>query len=143
MGAAILLSREMSESAEVVLRQRGLDIPTEIDIQRSVLVQMRVPAIAIESLAMEQVATATESEQLHALATARRWGAIIVVTSKLHTAPARLAIRRHLEGTSARIIMRASRYDESSVGGGRLGPISGWCCSRPRRCSSIGWGIAD
>ena len=76
---------------------------------------MGVPATAIQSLDTEQVATATESDQLFERATASNWRAIIVVTSKLHTARARLAIRRRFDGTGVTIIMRGSRYDDANV----------------------------
>jgi uncharacterized SAM-binding protein YcdF (DUF218 family) len=37
---------------------------------------------------------------------------VIVVTSKLHTRRAAFAMRRAIEGTPVRIVMRSSRYDE-------------------------------
>jgi uncharacterized SAM-binding protein YcdF (DUF218 family) len=38
---------------------------------------------------------------------------VIVVTSKLHTRRAALAIRRELDGTSIRIVIRPTRYDDT------------------------------
>jgi uncharacterized SAM-binding protein YcdF (DUF218 family) len=111
----ILLSRQISEPAEVALRASGLTIPTEIDLQRSVLQQMGVPAAAVDEVTAEQVATANEVEELAQLAEQRRWQRLIVVTSKLHTARARLALQRRFAGTGRHIIMRASRYDDADV----------------------------
>ncbi len=107
----ILLSRPTSDGGEIALRRRGIAIPTEVDIQTDALVKMGVPRHAIHSLDEEQVSTARESQQLLDVAVANNWRSIIVVTSKLHTARARLAILRRTEGRGIRVIMRASRYD--------------------------------
>jgi uncharacterized SAM-binding protein YcdF (DUF218 family) len=111
----ILLSRQERDGGEIALARRGIAIWSEIDLQKDSLVKMGVPAEAIEAFATEQAATATESETLHAEATARGWRTIIVVTSKLHTARAGLAMRRRFDGTGVEIIMRGSRYDTMSV----------------------------
>lgn len=111
----ILLSRPMSDGAEAVLTARGLEIPSVSDIQRQALVQMSVPARAIDVVGEEQASTASESRDLRARAVAEGWTRVIVVTSKLHTARAALVLRRHVAGTGVEIIMRASRYDEADV----------------------------
>jgi uncharacterized SAM-binding protein YcdF (DUF218 family) len=110
----ILLSRQMLEGAEIVLRQRGLHVPTETDNHRLVLGQMGVPPQAIEET-VEQLTTASESVQLRALAQANRWSRVIVVTSRLHTARARLTMRRRLDDIGVRVIMRATRYDQTNL----------------------------
>jgi len=61
------------------------------------------------------VTTATEATELRTLALARGWHTVIVVTSKMHTARARLVFRRRMAGTGVRIIMRASRYDATNI----------------------------
>jgi len=111
----ILLSRQFSEGGEVALRERGITVPAEVDIQRTVLVNMGVPSDAVEALTAEQVTTATEGDALVDAARAHNWSHIIVVTSKLHTARARLAVTRRFAGTSTRIVMRASRHDRANV----------------------------
>jgi uncharacterized SAM-binding protein YcdF (DUF218 family) len=111
----ILLSRQVSEPAEVHLRSQGLHIPTETQLQRDVLHQMGVPPEAIDEVRSEQVATANEVEELATVATARQWTRLIVVTSKLHTARSALAMRRRFEPINKTIIMRASRYDTTDV----------------------------
>ena len=111
----ILLSRPERDGGEIALVRRGVAIPSELDLQRDALVAMGVPAAAIEGLDDEQLATAMESTQLFELARARGWRTIIVVTSKLHTGRARLAIERRFSGTGVQIVMRGSRYDPSNV----------------------------
>ena len=111
----ILLSRHISDGAEVALRARGLAIPSVADIQRQALVQMGVPETAIDVLGVEQETTATETRELRGRFAGSGWTRIIVVTSKLHTARAALVLRRYFSGTGARLIVRASRYDEADV----------------------------
>jgi uncharacterized SAM-binding protein YcdF (DUF218 family) len=111
----IVLSRPVSDGAEIALRRRGVAIPTEVDFQRGILIGMGVPADAIGNLSLEQVATATEGDQLLALAHTSGWHRVIVVTSKLHTARAGLTMSRRFAGSGTTIIMRASRYDAANV----------------------------
>jgi uncharacterized SAM-binding protein YcdF (DUF218 family) len=111
----IILSRSARDAGEIALQRRGIHVPTEVEIQAQALLSMGVPAQAIDTLDEEQISTASESQQLRELATASHWRAIIVVTSKLHTGRARLAILRNFAGTDTKIIMRASRYDEWTI----------------------------
>jgi uncharacterized SAM-binding protein YcdF (DUF218 family) len=111
----IMLSGQISEGAEDALRKRGITIPSELEMQRTILVSMGVPPDAIEELPDEQLTTATEGAAIASLARARNWSRIIVVTSKLHTTRARLAIRRSLQGTNAQVVVRATRYDPADV----------------------------
>ena len=71
----IVLSRPERDGGEIGLTRRGIDVVSEIDLQRDTLVKMGVPAEAIEAFDAEQAATATESDELHRLATARGWRA--------------------------------------------------------------------
>lgn len=112
---AILLSRQRADAAEIALRARGIRLPTEIEFQRDVLVQMGVSATAIDALSDAQTATANEAVTLRRFAAVKGWKTIIVVTSKLHTARARLTMVRQLEDDGRRIIMRGSRYDEANI----------------------------
>ena len=111
----ILLSRQEREGGEAALTRRGIAVPSESDVQRGVLIAMGVPAAAIETVDAEQVATAMETEALYQAASSHGWRTLIVVTSKLHTARAGMAMRRRFEGTGVQIIMRGSRYDESDI----------------------------
>lgn len=111
----ILLSRQVSEPAEVQLRAAGVRIPTETELQRNVLQQMGIPPAAIEEVTAELVATANEVDELVQFAESRRWQRIVVVTSKLHTARARLAMRRRFAPLGREIVMRGSRYDDTDI----------------------------
>ncbi len=111
----ILLSRQISDPAEAVLRARGIDLPTEVDFQRELLGKLGVPSGVVDALDAEMVATSTESDALLRRATAHGWRRIIIVTSKLHTARARLAVQRRFAGTGTGLIMRASRYDRADI----------------------------
>ena len=111
----ILLSRDARDGGEVALSNRGIAIWSQIDLQRDTLIKLGVPATAIEAVAEEQNATAMESNVLYEIAMARGWRTLIVVTSKLHTARAGLAMRRRFKGTDVQIIMRGSRYDPSDI----------------------------
>jgi uncharacterized SAM-binding protein YcdF (DUF218 family) len=111
----ILLSRDARDGGEMALSERGIPIWSQIDLQRDTLIKLGVPAAAIEAVAEEQNATAMESHVLYEIATARGWRTLIVVTSKLHTARAALAMRRRFKGTDVQIIVRGSRYDPTDV----------------------------
>lgn len=111
----VLMSRQLIEPAERMLRERGVAIPSETEVQRQVLVEMGVPDSAIEVLREEQVATANEVDELRRLADERLWTSVIVVTSKMHTARAALALRRAFDDTGTTIIMRASRFDPADL----------------------------
>jgi uncharacterized SAM-binding protein YcdF (DUF218 family) len=111
----IVLSRSERDGGEIGLTERGIDVVSEVDLQRDTLVKMGVPAEAIEAFETEQPATATESDELLRLATTRGWRRIIVVTSKLHTARAGMVMRRRFAGADVQILMRGSRYDTMDV----------------------------
>ena len=111
----ILLSRQETDGGEIALTRRGIPVPSEADVQRDTLIKMGVPPEAIEAVDDEQSATAMETEALHDAASSRGWRTLIVVTSKLHTARAGMAMRRRFEGSGVQVIMRGSRYDASDV----------------------------
>jgi len=110
----VLLSAQLLEGAELALQRRGLNIPTEPELQRAVLTQMGVPGDAIEELP-PQPSTSAEGTALAQIARARGWSRVIVVTSKLHTARVALVMRRRFEGSGVRIIVRPTRYDLADV----------------------------
>jgi uncharacterized SAM-binding protein YcdF (DUF218 family) len=112
----VLLSPESEDHrTEALLERRGIRVTTETDLQRAALVQIGVPAEAIEVLERPQVTTATEADAVVSLSRSRRWTRIIVVTSKLHTARARLVMQRRFAGSGIEVIMRGSRYDPANV----------------------------
>lgn len=107
----ILLSRQQRDGGEIELSARGIAFPTEADLQRSILGSLGVPLDAIDMLEEEQVSTSAEGRALVERAVERHWKRIIVVTSKMHTRRARLALRRQLSPRGIELVVRGSRYD--------------------------------
>lgn len=107
----ILLSRQRMDGGEFELRKRGVPYATEAEIQRAALGSLGVPLDAVEILDEEQVSTSAEARALLMRATAQHWTRIIVVTSKMHTRRAALALRRQLTPLGITLIARGSRYD--------------------------------
>lgn len=113
----IFLFREVADWGERVLIDRGVPYLRAVDVQIDAMTKLGVPRDAIGIL--DQAAnTATEARFIHQLVASNHFAAIIVVTSKQHTRRARLVIARHLAGSGAAVIMRASRYD--------LAPVDRW-----------------
>jgi len=107
----IALGGGYRESLEKQLLERGIRIPSEGEVARSALLQLGHPAERVRILGYTDN-TGEEARMLRREALARHWSRIIVVTSKLHTRRARIAMRRAFEGTEVTFIMRASRYDD-------------------------------
>lgn len=107
----IVLSGGYREHLEERLLQGGIRIPSEGEVARSALLQLGAPEPAVEILPNSDN-TAEEGVLLRRLAAERRWARVIVVTSKLHTRRAGFAMRRELDGTGIRVLMRASRFDD-------------------------------
>ncbi len=111
----IVLSRPFRDGGELALAARGIGVPSEVDIQRNALIAMGVAPDAIEAFIAEQTTTATEGDEIYAMARARNWSRLVVVTSKLHTTRARLTLARRFKGTTTQILMRASRHDRADI----------------------------
>jgi uncharacterized SAM-binding protein YcdF (DUF218 family) len=109
----ILLSAGLHEEAETVLAREGLHMPSEAEFAKKALVTLGVPESSVTILEGRPDNTSDEGELLRTQATARGWRTVIVVTSKLHTRRAALAMRRALKGTPVRVVMRATRYDDT------------------------------
>jgi uncharacterized SAM-binding protein YcdF (DUF218 family) len=109
----VVLTRDTGEPALDLLRQRGIVTPYEVDWQKSVLVQLGVPAAAVVIPQRIHDNTAQEAQTLRDLASKERWQRVIVITSKYHLRRAGLALRRELRGTSISVVMRGTRYDRA------------------------------
>src|SRR5206468_10042497 len=103
--ALIVLSPGRPEAAELLLRSHGIRFPTEVELQRDVLVQSGVPQSAIIATNGYVDNTAQEANLLRAMVKANHWRRVIIVTSKFHTRRAAFAFRRGLAGTGAEVIM--------------------------------------
>jgi uncharacterized SAM-binding protein YcdF (DUF218 family) len=109
----IVLSPGPMKKAERELRAKGLRFPTEAELGRDALVQLGVPAEAIHILPETADNTAQEADAFQRLAAQAGWQRVIIVTSPYHTRRSRFAFRREFDGTPVRILVRASRHDES------------------------------
>jgi uncharacterized SAM-binding protein YcdF (DUF218 family) len=109
----VVLSPGRPEPGEDLLRERGVRFPSDVELQRDVLLQSGLPATAVRATNGYVDNTAQEANLLRAMVRAHGWRTVMVVTSKYHTRRARFAFRRGLEGTGARAMIRASRYDLS------------------------------
>lgn len=107
----IVMSPGRLEEAEAILHQRGIRFPSEAEVARDTMLQMKVPAAAMTIMPRDVDNTAQEATEVREMARANGWSRIIVVTSKYHTRRAGYAFRREFRGTPVAIIMHASRYD--------------------------------
>ena len=109
----LVISPGRMEDAEIQLRGMGIRFPSDAELARDAIVQLKVPESAVEMLPAQLDNTAQEAAAVHELAAARHWQRVIVVTSKYHTRRARFAFVRELARTNVQVLVRASRYDPS------------------------------
>jgi uncharacterized SAM-binding protein YcdF (DUF218 family) len=109
----IVISPGRMEDAEVRIRSMGIRFPSDAELARDAVLQMKVPGSAVEMLPGSLDNTAQEAAAVHQLATERHWARLIVVTSKYHTRRARFAFARQFKGSNLQILVRASHYDTS------------------------------
>jgi uncharacterized SAM-binding protein YcdF (DUF218 family) len=112
----IVLTRPSEEPAVELLARRGIILPTSFSLMRDVLQKLGIPDQAIVVPARIHDNTAQEAQSLRALAVARGWRRVILVSSKYHLRRVRMASTRALRGTGVKIVLRASRYDQSTPG---------------------------
>jgi uncharacterized SAM-binding protein YcdF (DUF218 family) len=109
----LVLTRPQEEPAVEVLARRGIELPTRFALMRQVLQKLDVPDAVIIIPERVHDNTAQEAETLRALAVARGWRRVILVSSKYHLRRVGMASRRALRGTGVVVMLRASRYDPS------------------------------
>lgn len=107
----LVISPGRMEDAEIQVRSMGIRFPSDAELARDAIVQMKVPESAVETLPGSLDNTAQEAAAVHAMAAARHWQRVIVVTSKYHTRRARFAFARELVPANVQVLIRASRYD--------------------------------
>lgn len=107
----IVLSAGPVDDAELRLRDMGIRIPTDAELARGAMIQLKVPAGAISIFPYSLDNTAQEAEAVRVTAAAEGWHQVIVLTSKYHTRRASFAFSRELRGTGVGALMRATRYD--------------------------------
>jgi uncharacterized SAM-binding protein YcdF (DUF218 family) len=106
----IVLSPGRDEAAAKRLRQMGIRFPSEPELVREALIQLKVPADSIIVLPHDVDNTAQEAAAIRALVARERWKGLIVVTSPYHARRARLAFRREFEHTDVKVIVRSTRH---------------------------------
>jgi uncharacterized SAM-binding protein YcdF (DUF218 family) len=107
----IALSPGRMEDAERILQARGIHYPSNASLARDAMVQMGVDPSAVILPEGSVDNTGQEAAMLRALATARGWRTVMVITSKYHSRRAGFAFRRELRGASVIVILRVTRYD--------------------------------
>jgi len=110
---SVVLSPGRMEKAEIELRARGIRLPTGAEVARDAMIQLGLPAEAVQIMPGNLDNTAQEAEASHAFARSAGWRRVIVVTSRYHTRRTRFAFRREFRDTPVTVIVRASRHDES------------------------------
>ncbi|MCA1561856.1 MAG: YdcF family protein [Acidobacteria bacterium] len=115
----IVLSRGRVERAEHHLQAMGIRFPTDAELVRDALLQLKVPSTAVMILPDDQDNTAHEAQSLRKVVDQHGWTRVVVVTSKYHTRRTKFAFSRAFRGTPVRIIVRGSRYD-------RVNPARWW-----------------
>jgi uncharacterized SAM-binding protein YcdF (DUF218 family) len=109
----IVLSRGRMEAGERRLHEMGIRFPADADLASDAMIQMKVPAEAIQMLPDDLDNTAQEAAAARKLATVSGWTRIIVVTSKYHSRRSAYAFAREFSGVPIRVLVRASNYDAS------------------------------
>jgi len=110
---AIVLSPGIVTKSELDLRAKGIRYPGEAELARDAMLQLGIPAEAVRVLPGTVDNTAHEAEAFHHLVRQTGWQRIVIVTSRYHTRRTAFAFKREMRGTPVRILVRASRYDES------------------------------
>ena len=109
----IVVTRGPADPAIPRLRRLGIEIETEFDLNRRILLGVGVPEEALITPDRIHDNTAEEAQTLRELVDRHGWRRVIVVTSKFHLRRSGLAMGRALRGTRTEIIRRGSRHDES------------------------------
>jgi len=110
----LVLSPGWVEAAETRLRQQGVRLPSDADIERDVLIQLGVSADAIISLPVSADNTAQEADIIAPLVNQRRWTKLIVITDRSSTRRARYAFHRVFKDR-VQIFVTCNRFDPYDV----------------------------
>lgn len=117
LAPSILLSPGYVDPLGDELRARGIRLPREIDVHRDAMIQLGIPATAIEIMPHGYDNTADEAAGVRTIARSRGWTRLIVVTSKYHTRRSLFAFERELRGSGIEVQVRGSRYDRAQPDG--------------------------
>ena len=115
----VLLSSGYTEAAEIQLNQRGVYLQREGDVARTAMIQLGVPAAAIEVFGPAVDNTAAEASVARDIAEERGWERLLVVTANYHTRRSRFAFARVFRDSDIRVRVRGTRYE-------RISPETWW-----------------
>lgn len=104
----VLLTRTPENKVIAELQARGLDVSTKLEFRLDYLANLGVPRDATTVLQRVVESTQAEAALIAEWAESRQIGRIIVVTSRFHTARARLVFDRVLRGRPTEILIRPS-----------------------------------
>jgi uncharacterized SAM-binding protein YcdF (DUF218 family) len=110
----IVITRDRDDMPVPALERRGINIPTHIEVTRRMLQEMQIPDEAIITPDRIHDHTSDEAETLRHLALKYQWRRVILVSSKYHLRRVAFAASRALRGTGVEIVLRATRYDNST-----------------------------
>lgn len=110
----IVITRAVTEQAFFSLKRRGVQFPSDADLNRTVLKQLGVPDSAVIEPDRIHDNTAQELATLHELVVRYQWHRVILVSSKYHLRRIRFAAWRDFRGTQVQLLLRGSRYDPST-----------------------------
>ena len=110
----VVVTRAVAEQAMSIVERRGIRVESDIELNRTVLLQLGLPPSALIIPNRIHDNTAEEAQTLRELVVRNRWHKVILVTSKYHLRRAWLASRRELRGVDVRLIRRGSRYDSAT-----------------------------
>jgi uncharacterized SAM-binding protein YcdF (DUF218 family) len=104
----VWIARLLPDEAEARLRELGISLPPETELNYAILLKKGVPAKDIRLYGRDVNSTSDEADAL-AQEYGGRGKTIIVVTSRFHARRARLIFRRRLAG--ARVIVCPTPYE--------------------------------
>lgn len=110
----IVVTRAETEQAVFHLETLGIRVATRFDLNQEILLRLGVPREALVVPRFVHDNTAEEARTLRELVDEHGWRRVIVVSSKYHLRRAGLAVRRAMRGADVEVILRGSRYDEST-----------------------------
>jgi uncharacterized SAM-binding protein YcdF (DUF218 family) len=110
----LVLSPGQIEPAEARLRRQGVRFPSDVDIERDVIVQLGVPSASIVPLPDDVDNTAQEADKIAPLVNQRGWTRLIVITDRSSTRRAGYAFRR-VFGDRVGIVVTCNRVDPYDV----------------------------
>lgn len=109
----LLFTQEKPDSAESYLLERGVPPTSGAAYAKQQLLRFGIPASAILVPPELHDNTAQEASTLRRLVAQHGWRTVMLVTSGYHTRRAGYAFARALRGTNIKLIVRASRFDDS------------------------------